>query len=299
MKMDHNLYWDASRHPVSFAGMDFAGWQKSGKNAGSLVADPLFVAPEQFDFHLRPGSPAEALGFKPFDYSQAGVYGDADWRELAGSVSYPPVGTPPAPPPLTLKEDFENQEPGAAPRFAKVSVEGKGDSIAVTDEAAATGGHSLRVVDVPGMKADYDPHFYYVPEYRENVARCDFDFRAGPGAILCHEWRDWHDMAKPYKVGPTITIRDGKLFACGRTQPVMDIPADTWVHFQISAALGARAGTWDMTVAVRGQTPRHFAGLPNGSATWKVLDWFGFSSGKVQGRTTYYLDNLELKNTGE
>jgi hypothetical protein len=90
VKMESNLYWDASAHPVTFEGMDFASWQKSGKDAGSLVADPMFTAPDKFDFHLKPGSPAKTVGFEPFDYTQAGVHGDAKWEQLARSSSLLP-----------------------------------------------------------------------------------------------------------------------------------------------------------------------------------------------------------------
>jgi hypothetical protein len=39
------------------------------------------------DFHLRAGSPAGKIGFKPFDYSQAGVYGDLEWKNPAQSIA--------------------------------------------------------------------------------------------------------------------------------------------------------------------------------------------------------------------
>ncbi len=55
--------------------------------------------PAHFDFHLRPDSPAAKIGFKPFDYSKAGVYGDEHWVKEAASVTYPPVRFAPAPPP--------------------------------------------------------------------------------------------------------------------------------------------------------------------------------------------------------
>ena len=97
VKLDKNLYFDASGTPVKFEDLDFAAWQKLGKDAGSMVADPKFVDPGRFDFHLQADSPAAKIGFKPFDYSKAGVYGDEHWRKEASSISYPPVRFAPPP----------------------------------------------------------------------------------------------------------------------------------------------------------------------------------------------------------
>jgi len=76
-QMDGNVYWDAragaSNVALKFAGVTLPEWQKRGHDAHSVVADPLFVAPEKLDFHLRRGSPALRLGFKPIDLSDVGV----------------------------------------------------------------------------------------------------------------------------------------------------------------------------------------------------------------------------------
>ena len=72
--LDYNIYWNRSGKPIRFfANFDFPQWQKKfGEDAHSIVADPLFVAPEKDDFRLKEDSPAIKLGFKPFDYSKAG-----------------------------------------------------------------------------------------------------------------------------------------------------------------------------------------------------------------------------------
>ncbi len=81
--MDHNLYWCSSGKPVTFIGKDLAAWQASGQDKDSLVVDPMFVNPSKGDFHLRDGSPASSKGFRPFDWTEAGVTGTAAWKALA------------------------------------------------------------------------------------------------------------------------------------------------------------------------------------------------------------------------
>lgn len=59
-----NLFWDRSS-PVQMVDQSIEKLEKSGKDAGSIVADPLFRNAEEYDFTLRPDSPALKLGFKP------------------------------------------------------------------------------------------------------------------------------------------------------------------------------------------------------------------------------------------
>ncbi len=77
-----NLWW-RSEAPPDFDGQTFAEWQAQGRDTEGLIADPLFRNPAARDFRLRKGTPAEKIGFKPFDISEAGVYGSRSWRRRA------------------------------------------------------------------------------------------------------------------------------------------------------------------------------------------------------------------------
>ncbi|HEY1173848.1 MAG TPA: right-handed parallel beta-helix repeat-containing protein [Verrucomicrobiae bacterium] len=291
--VNNNLYWNTAGEPVTFLGLSLADWQKTGKDKTAQIADPKFTAPQKYDFTLASSSPALKMGFKPFDYNKAGVYGDSAWTKLASSVTYPPVEPPPAPPgppPMSFKEDFEKLAVGAEVKKATVSTEKKGDSITVTEEKAASGKRSLKITDAPGLKAGFNPHFHFDPHHTEGVTTCAYDIYLEPGVQFYHEWRD---NSAPYKTGPSLWIQGGKLSAVGKQ---MVIPNNQWVRLEIKAGLGAQStGMWDLTVTVAGQAPQKFTGLKNTHADWKSLRWLGFVS-NAQVKTVYYLDNLELKN---
>jgi len=87
--MDANLYWNAAGQPVTFAGLDFEDWRKLGKDGRSVIADPLFVDADKYDFRLKPGSPADRIGFKPIDASDAGRL--EGWRRYADLPAVPPA----------------------------------------------------------------------------------------------------------------------------------------------------------------------------------------------------------------
>ncbi len=94
----NNCYWQAASEKFDFVGHSLDAWQQRGHEQGSIIADPGFVAPQDDDFRLKPDSPALKLGFRPFDPSSAGVYGDASWVQKAKEVSYPPLEIAPDPP---------------------------------------------------------------------------------------------------------------------------------------------------------------------------------------------------------
>jgi parallel beta-helix repeat protein len=99
INMDNNFYWDATGKEVTFTGQSLKDWQeKTGHDKNSIIADPLFVDAKNFDFRFKPESPALKLGFVPFDYTKAGVYGEPAWIEKAKTLQVPPLAIPPEAP---------------------------------------------------------------------------------------------------------------------------------------------------------------------------------------------------------
>ena len=81
--IDYNCYWNTRMEYPDFHGLTFDEWKNIGRDAHSVVSDPMFVDPEKYDFRFRDFSSADKINFKPFDYSVAGVYGGADWLAKA------------------------------------------------------------------------------------------------------------------------------------------------------------------------------------------------------------------------
>jgi len=294
VKLASNLYWDASGEPIDFEGKTFEEWQAPGKDAGSIVADPLFVDPEHGDFTLRDGSPAPQVGFAPFDYAQAGVYGDAEWAALAGSFTFPDVRfapPPPPPPPLTFSLDFDNDAPGSRPFKATVSVENKGDAIGVVDNPTGPG-RCLQLLDAKGLQFPFNPHLWWQPGHTAGVSRVRFDLMIAPETEFYHEWRDASD---PYKSGPSLWVVGGALTVAGNE--LLRVPVGEWVRFDVSAGIGPDSkGTWALGITLPGGETHAFGNLPDVSPDWGSLEWLGFVS-NADAETALYLDNIELTNT--
>ncbi len=292
VKVDSNCYFNAAGESVTFAGLDLVAWQDLGHDKTSIIADPLFVDPENNDYRLKPNSPAAKIGFVPFDYSKAGVYGDAQWVQKAAEAEMPGVEEAPGPPPVTIRDDFEKSPAGSRPKVAQVYTEGKGDAIEVSAEKAATGSHSMKVADAPGLKFSYNPHFAYAPNHASGTTTCKFDLLVEPRVNINYQWRDWR--GSPYQVGPDLNIRRCRLIVGNNA--LMELPADKWVSFEIAADLGEdSSGRWDLTVTPAGQQPKQFKGLAKPGAKFEQLTWLGFTS-NANSESVFYVDNLRIEN---
>lgn len=93
--MDNNTYWDTSGESPDFSGRTFEEWQSQGNDTHSIIADPGFIDPQNADFRLKPNAAALNTGFKPFDYTKAGLYGEKTWVTKPKNIERPPF-TPPS-----------------------------------------------------------------------------------------------------------------------------------------------------------------------------------------------------------
>ncbi len=288
----NNTYWDSREKPIQFVGQPLEAWQAKAHEQGSQVADPKFADPKAGDFHLAKDSPALKLGFQPFDYTTAGVYGDPEWIRKATDVKYPPLEVVPDPPPLEIHDDFETGSVGQPPSGVQANVENKGDAITITDEAASSGKQSIKITDAPGLRQSFNPHLVYGGvNYESGSIMNTFSLRVDPGAFVQFEWRDY--SGSDYRTGPRFHIRDGMLQLDGK--PGLEIPTGKWLKFEIATALGEGSkGDWALRLTMPGQPPRVFRGLPYAQPEFKKLTWVGFVSA-ADAKTVFYLDDFTLR----
>jgi hypothetical protein len=291
-RWDRNFYWRTDGRALEFYDEPFSEWQAKGSDQNGSLADPAFVDPAHHNFRLRPDSPALKLGIRSIDTGRVGLFGSPEWVALPKTTTFPPTVLPlPAAPlaPQPIDDDFETTAPGQWPQHAKVIEEGLGDSIRIVDDGhAASGRRSLLVVDAPGLKHNFNPHFYFSPHFRQATARLNFDVRLERGAIAAHEWRD---AANPYRVGPAILFRDGQLFV--HAKPLTDVPLDQWFHVEIICGLGTVAmGRYELRLGRPGHLPQLFP-LSCESPKFNRLEWLGFASLATE-KTEFRLDNVKL-----
>ena len=289
-RFDRNLYWRTGGRPFTMADRTWEQWQAAGQDKNSIIADPLFVAPDRRDFRLKPGSPAAQIGFVPFDISPAGRVGigsrkpEPVWRDRA----YP---APPAAQPSLVRTGLEEQAVGEQAAGATTFEEDERATARVSAETAASGKHSLKFIDRPGQKANYNPHVFWSPNIMEGIVVATFALRVEPGTHMYHEWRDPSGVQNP---GPSLWVgADGALTVRGKK--LLDLPPSQWVRFEIRCGVGERAdGKFSLTVRMPGRTaPLRFLDLPCGSG-FTGLNWFGFVA-NADADGVFFLDDVEIK----
>jgi len=284
VEMRNNLYWRHGGQSFDFGGKSFKDWQTNGRDQGSKVADPMFVDAGKRDFRLKPDSPALSVGFKPFDFSIAGVRGE-EWRALASSISFPePYVVPPSMPNL-VNDDFERGGMGSFFRVAKIDQEGRKDLVRIVP---GEGGHHLEVRKDRSLKHGYNPHIFWNPNVSRGTARLRFRIKLSEGAALSCEWRG---KGNPYQTGPELTFRGGKILS--RNQLVADLPMDQWIEVVMESLVGIQGSTWKATLTFPGGKVLETAGLVSDGG-WQSLRWLGFTSKGADG-SVWKLDDLSFE----
>jgi hypothetical protein len=292
---DENLYWHtAGPDRLRFYRRTFSEWQTLGLDRHSRIADPQFVDAAGHNFGLRPDSPALQLGFRPFEMASVGLYGDPAWAgqvRHANCSKHPLPPPPPPPPPLTVDDDFEQTPVGACPARAHVSGEEHGASIRVSDQRAAHGRRSVKVTDSKNLQPSWQPHFFYEPHLTAGAIRQSFDVRFARDAQIVIEWRDSSDY--PNNIGPSVRFDgSGQVTVAGKS--LAQMPAETWIHVEIEAALGKDSPrTFRLTLQAVGGERRTFADLPIAGADFHELHWLGFISTAATD-TEFFLDQLKF-----
>jgi len=297
-----NLYWPTDgKIPPHLTKTHFTWdeWRKMGRDTGSLFADPLFEDIAERDFRLKPGSPAEKIGFKPWDFTLAGVRkDDTHWRALAAQGhDYPNWQTDAKPwpaPVYRVNQTFERTAPGTLGiRGAKYNREDKGESIGVTTETASPfdGGSKrcLKVQDAPGLQHSYDPVLdIYPTTWDAGTFHVEFDIMAQEGADWFFEIRGKNGE---FGSGPYVRWQNGQ-FTPGLSSKAIpfNVPPNQWLRVKITA--DTQKGAWTVsTTRQDGETKSWlaFAAKPG----WTSASYLLFSALGTK-KTAFFIDNLKL-----
>ena len=306
----NNLYWPTNgKKPalLTKAHYTWDEWRKLGRDSGTIFADPMFEDIAKRDFRLKPGSPAEKIGFKPWDLTLAGVRkADGAWvaRAEKGGV-YPNWETDARPwpsPPYKVDQSFETAPLGVIgirngkcdrPREQKDVGEGFGVSEEASSPIPVEGGapskRSLKAQDMPGLVHSYDPVLDIYPRWESGTFHVSFDIMAQPDAAWFFEMRV---KGGEFAAGPYLRYQKGKLIANNSNSLALaDIKPGEWCRIAINASTGK--GKYDISLTREDGTKKAFKDIPC-KPTWNAASYLLFSS-LADKQTAYFIDNVKLE----
>ena len=310
----NNLYWPTDgKVPALLTKSHYTWeeWRKLGRDSGTIFADPMFENIAQRDFRLKPGSPAEKIGFKPWDLTLAGVRkSDAAWVALAtqGGV-YPNWDADARPwpsPPYKVDQDFETTPLGVLgirnakcerPREQKDLGEGFGVSEEAASPIPVEGGkkskRSLKAQDQPGLVQTYHPVLDIFPKWESGTFRVSFDIMAQPGADWFFEMRV---KGGKFADGPYVRCVKGKLVANNTASiPLADLKPGEWCRISVTAKTGS--GKYSVSLTREDGAKSDFKDIPC-QPTWNAASYLLFTC-LADLKTAYFIDNVSLEQVGD
>jgi hypothetical protein len=281
-KLEKNVYWRTDGKAVVFpGGLSLEKWQAKGFDKDSVVGDPGFVDLAKRDFRLKADALALKVGFEAIDVSQAGRVGVQAYEGKMGRA-FPMFEYPPG---KAVREGFESVAVGEKTPVAK-TVESGPDGVArVTEEVFGEGKKCLRFTD-SSSGAEYNPHVYWEPHFKEGKVAGSFLLRPEAGAMMRYEWRDYQGA---YVAGPSIYVGvDGGL-KVGAAE-VVKLPLGAWSKIEVACVLGSGEWVLKVTPAKGAAVEKEF----NCDKQFKWLDWVGVTSHATQ-KTVFYVDDVVVR----
>ena len=289
-----NLWWcPGGFKEKAFNGESFEAWRAHGKDEGSVVADPLFVDAAHDDYRLRPDSPARAIGYREWDFSECGVYGDADWVKSVRAVAdaLKPFDPPPEPPeyrPFLTEVDFERYRPGEQPQHP---LKFRGEAPVASADAAYGGKLGMKV----GEKCEFLE--LYQPSASTKYVTFAYMLKVGEGAKFYHGWREWKPNCKngKYVEGFFVTFGDGEVALKGdgvvEKLPIGLKPGE-WVKMMVAVKVGRNGERTRAVVTIENAAGEKAATKPVPTdPDFIVPNWSAFFPTKGE----FFLDDLRYE----
>lgn len=135
------------------------------------------------------------------------------------------------------------------------------------------GGACMMFDDGPQFANRYEPHAYANINFETGEVVGKFSLKFDPASQFIYEWRD---AGKPFQTGPLLQISAKGLETHSRL--LAKLNPGQWYDFEITAALGDKAGVWRVAVSDGKTGPMVFDNLPVKTKGWKQLKWLGFIS---------------------
>ncbi|MBT4814095.1 MAG: hypothetical protein HON70_00270, partial [Lentisphaerae bacterium] len=134
------------------------------------------------------------------------------------------------PPPAPIDDDFEDLPVGMTVPEAFTIEENRTMTARVSRDHAVAGRKSLKFIDGPGQRYDFNPHLYYETEFASGQVACRFDLLIDGSTYMYFQWRQY--SVAPFARGAYFTIHPGGVLKADGNELAV-LPIGEWVSFEI------------------------------------------------------------------